>query len=791
MSVAHEDPAVARDPTYLQPRPSARPVEVPESLGYRMKNRLLGPPLGTDQLAHERLGKPTALAVFASDNLSSSAYATEEILKVLIPVVGVAAFALVVPITIALLVVLAFLILSYRQTIKAYPTAGGAYIVTRDNFGLLPAQIAGVSLLIDYILTVSVSVAAGTAAIASAVPSLDPYVVPISVSFIALIAYGNLRGVKESGRLFAIPTYFFVLDMVLLLGYGTYRLVFTSLPVEHVHKLGTVPFGQAGSGLLMGAALYKVLTAFANGGAAVTGVEAISNGVPAFRVPEWRNARETLVIMGTTLGVMFLGLSVLAAKMHVAPFEKGTPTVISQIGKLVYGSSPVGTALYFLLQAGTALILILAANTSFADFPRLASFHAGDNFMPRQLTKRGHRLVFSNGIIFLAAASVLLVVVSDAKVDNLIGLYAIGVFTSFTMSQSGMAKHHLTHKEPGWRTGLFINATGAFLSFVVTVIIGITKFERGAWIVIVVVPLLVALLVRLNRQYESEAAELEADAPRAAEALPLRHHAVIVFIEHLDLASARAIQYARTLHPDELRAVHFDLDPIQTEDLTTAWEHLGLGRLPLDIVDCPDRRITRGAAEAVAELLSEGEAEVTVLIPQRKYRRFWHRLLHDRTADAIAEALGQMSHVNVTIVPFLLGTDPALGAVGRFEPALEKRGGPKKKKGVAPHRGLALLDGCAPIASAAFRGRARLAGRVLAVRVQPLGGVPSLEVRIADPSGSILIVFIGRRRIAGIKPGTQLLVDGIVGQQSGRLALLNPYYELIAAPEHELPPSGH
>jgi amino acid transporter len=603
----------SEEPKYLHPKPAAALVEVPETRGYRLKNRLLGPPLNTDQLAHERLGKPTALAVFASDNLSSSAYATEEILKVLIPAVGVAAFALVVPVTIALLVVLGFLILSYRQTIKAYPTAGGAYIVTRDNFGLLPAQVAGVSLLIDYVLTVSVSVAAGTAAIASAVPALDPYVVPISVSFIVLIAYGNLRGVKESGRLFAVPTYFFIVDMVILLGYGTYRMIFTHLPVEHAHKFGTVSFGRAGTGLLMGAALYKVLTAFANGGAAVTGVEAISNGVPAFRVPEWKNARETLVIMGSTLGVMFLGLSILAAKMHVAPFEKGTPTVISQIGKLVYGTSPLGTGLYFALQAGTALILVLAANTSFADFPRLASFHAGDNFMPRQLTKRGHRLVFSNGIIFLAVASAVLVVVSSAKVDNLIGLYAIGVFSSFTLSQAGMAKHHVTHKEPGWRTGLFINGTGSLLSFVVTVVIAITKFKRGAWIVIILVPVLVALLVRLNRQYEAEEHELEEDAPRAAEAKPLRRHSVLVFIEHLDLASARAIQYARTLSSDELRCIHFELDPIRTEDLIRAWEKLGFDRLALDVVECPDRRITRAAAEVVAETIAEHDTEVTVL----------------------------------------------------------------------------------------------------------------------------------------------------------------------------------
>jgi amino acid transporter len=641
-------------PTPIPPTP---PLDLPEDRRYRAKRLLLGSPLHTEQLAHERLGKPTALAVFASDNLSSSAYATEEILKVLVPAVGVAAFALVVPVTVALLVVLGFLILSYRQTIKAYPTAGGAYIVTRDNFGLLPAQVAGVALLTDYLLTGSVSVAAGTAAIASAAPVFEPWVVPISVALIAIIAYGNLRGVKESGRLFAIPTYFFIVDMVLLLGYGFYRMTLGGgLPVNHVHHAtGMVHFGGAGTGLLMGAAVYKVLTAFANGGAAVTGVEAISNGVPAFRAPEWKNARETLVVMGSTLGAMFLGLSILAAKIHTMPFEKGTPTVISQIGKSVYGHSAVGNALYLMLQAGTALILILAANTSFADFPRLASFHAGDNFMPRQLTKRGHRLVFSNGILALAAASIVLVIVSDAKVDNLIGLYAIGVFTSFTLSQGGMAKHHITHKEDGWRVGLFINGMGALLSLIVDIIIGITKFERGAWVVVVMVPIMVTLLVRLNKQYEAEAEELKEDAKAAAEAHVLRRHVVLVLVDTLDRAAARAIQYARTLHPDELKAVHIAVDLYKAEQLAEEWRALGLTRLPLELVDCPDRRLTHSVLEVVAESLADGDTEVSVLVPRLEHRRLWHRLLHDRTADAIADAVGRLAHANVTIVPYHLG----------------------------------------------------------------------------------------------------------------------------------------
>ncbi|MEO5901114.1 MAG: APC family permease, partial [Ilumatobacteraceae bacterium] len=380
------------------PRRNSISVDLPEPTGYRIKRKLLGAPLHSERLQHETLGRPTALAVFASDNLSSCAYATEEILRVLvIGGLGVAAvFALVTPITIALLVVLGFLILSYRQTIKAYPSAGGAYIVTRDNFGLLPAQVAGVALLTDYILTVAVSVAAGADALASAIPAIAGVKHWIAIGFILLIAYGNLRGTKESGKLFAAPTYFFVVNMFILLGVGSYKAIFSSLPKGATNVAGMEqinPHPGSATGLFLGAGAFLVLKAFGSGGAAVTGVEAISNGVPAFRAPAWKNARSTLVVMGGLLGVMFLGLSLLAAKTHAMPYHLGTPTVISQVGRFVYGSSPLGHLFFYFLQAGTMLILVLAANTSFADFPRLASFHAGDNFMPRQFMVRGHRLV--------------------------------------------------------------------------------------------------------------------------------------------------------------------------------------------------------------------------------------------------------------------------------------------------------------------------------------------------------------------------------------------------------------
>jgi amino acid transporter len=646
------------------PFPAHPPVPLPESRRYRLKKRLLGPPLATDQLEHERLGIPTALAVFSSDCISSSAYATEEILRVLFVAVGAAAFSLVVGVTVAMLGVLFFLILSYRETIKEYPTAGGAYMVTRDNFGLLPAQIAGVSLLTDYVLTVAVSTAAGTAALISAFPALHPYAVELSLLFIALIAFMNLKGVRESGKVFAIPTYFFIGMMALMLGCGLVKLATGGLGVIH-HASGMLEAKHQGSaidGIFYGAGIGVMLHAFAVSGTAVTGVEAISNGVTAFRKPEWLNARRTLVIMGSVLGTLFLGLSFLASKVHPVPYESGYPTVISQVGKQVFGDGGFGGILFYALQAGTMLILVLAANTSFADFPRLASFHAGDNFMPKQLTKRGHRLVFSNGILFLAGTAAVLILATGAKVERLIPLYAIGVFASFTLSQAGMAKHHKTRKEPGWRRGIFVNGFGAFLSLVVLLIFIRYKFMEGAWVILVIVPVMVALLVRLNHQYESEERQLEDEAHTAVTAPVLSRHVVLVFVARLDQSTARAIQYARTLMPDEMRAVHIAWDRQAAEQLADSWRTLGLARVPLELVDCPDRRVARAALDVVAREVADRKTEVSVLLPHRLYRRFWHRLLHDNTGDEIATAVTKLEHANVTMVPFQMG-EPARSPV--------------------------------------------------------------------------------------------------------------------------------
>jgi amino acid transporter len=776
--------------------PTPESLELPETLGYRIKNKLLGPPLVSERLATERLGKPTALAVLSSDVMSSSAYATEQMLVVLVPIVGAAAFSLVLPLTAAILVVLAFVCLSYREVIAAYPKAGGAYVVSRDNFGLNVAQVASAALLIDYTLTVAVSVAAGVDAVTSAFPVLAPYNVEMAVGFVVLIAYGNLRGVREAGRAFALPTFFFIGNMALMIVLGLVKAAFGELSRRTALAApGTVHVGHPGSGLFLGASLFFVLQAFANGGTALTGTEAISNGVSVFREPQARNARQTLVAMSVILGSLFLGVSVLASLVHPVPYLDGTPTVLSQLAKAVYGRGPLGTALFLMLQAATMAILVLAANTSFTGFPFLASFAAEDRFLPRQLTRRGHRLVFSNGIVVLTVVSVALLVATDARVSSLIALYAIGVFTGFTMAGAGMVRHHLRTREAHWRRRAVINGSSAVLSFVVDLVFAVTKFTEGAWLVVVLMPLMVFAFVRLNREYRKEAEELEAGAAEACEAPTLRRHAVLVLVDRLDLAVARAIQYARALHPDEIRAVHFVLDSRVAEQLREHWAGLGLKRFPLEIRDCPDRRLGRAALELVAETLADGETEVSVVMPRRAFRRGWSRILHDRTADRIAAVVSRLPHANATIVPYQVGGSPRLrpGSQGRSQGRTQGKGdGPSDTGGVGPARASAApsarVPGAAdvppdvvPIAKVRWRQRAKVAGRVASVRVQPRGGDEVLVAELRDETGGLTLVFT-RRDVAGIETGARLVAEGMVGEYEGHLAMLNPLPELLAVP---------
>jgi amino acid transporter len=801
----------------------------PESFGYRLKNALLGRPLVSEQLRHERLNRTIALGVLAPDCISSSAYGTEEMLTQLVPFVGLAAFTLVVPITLAILGVLFFVTLSYLEVIQLYTKAGGSYVVARDNFGPKVAQIAAVALLIDYTVTVAVQTSAGTAALTSAVPSLVPWTVPLTVGVVLVLLLGNLRGIREAGKYFALPTYFFVFSLggVILAGYVKEAL--GDLPVEKLpseHLIYGGHFGTPGGGLLMGLAFISLLRSFANGGSSLTGLEAISNGVSAFRRPESYNARVTLVAMSSTLAFLVFGVTMLAHWTHAVPYAAGSPTVLSQVVRAVAGNG----AIFYIVQIATLLILYTGGNTSFNGFPFLASFVAGDSFLPRQLTRRGHRLAFSNGIIVLTVVALVLIITFRASVDSLVALYAIGVFTGFCMAGSGMVKHHLTHKGPHWRRKVAVNGFAAVLTAAVVLIFAFAKFLEGAWVVVVVGPLMYWGLIRMNRQYVEEERQLQAGAAKGAEAPVLRRHVVVVLVDRLDMAAARAIQYARTLSPDELRAVHFDIDNSATRALVEDWGRLGLSRLPLDIVEVPDRRLPRAALELVAGVVADGDTQCTLLLPRRAFNNAWQRLLHDRTADKIATVVSQVPHVAATIVPFHLtakpkaaatvapaapvqpsdtegapatpgatsGTGTTTGGEWREAPCVEDRPAsdvPVRRKGqpVRDRRPREARGGgtdtdealarraiaTRPIAEIEWRQRAEVAGRIKSVRVQPRGGASNLECTLVDRTGAILLVFQGRPRIPGIEPGARLVAGGMVGAWGRRLAILNPDYELV------------
>src|SRR3954447_1259403 len=491
----------------------AATVSLPERLSYRVKRVLLGPPLVSSQLHEEKLSKRLALGVLSSDCISSSAYGTEEMLIVLLGVFGLAGFHILAPMTAVILVILTLMTLSYREVVMVYTRAGGSYVVCRENFGYKMAQVAAVALLIDYIVTVAVQTAAGVAAITSTVHSLIPYKIELCLIVIALLAYGNLRGIREAGKAFAFPTYFFFLSVTVVILVGAVREVFGDLPQYGVDRVvggeHQLPIVDQGHGILSSLAIFYLLKAFANGGASLTGLEAISDGVSAFKAPNGPNARRTLVIMASMLAFLVCGVGWLAMQTHAAPFAGGTPTVISQVAQAAFGTGVVGHLGFAIVQIATALILITGANTPFTGFPFLANFVAEDSFLPRQLTRRGHRLAFSNGIIVLTLLSVLLLIAGKANVDKLVPFYSLGVFTGFTLAGFGMAKYHTIHKQPGWKHKWWINASGGALSLAVVLITAVVKFTEGAWLVLLLAPLLWLLLLRLNQQYRDEARSLD------------------------------------------------------------------------------------------------------------------------------------------------------------------------------------------------------------------------------------------------------------------------------------------
>jgi amino acid transporter len=616
---------------------------------------LIGRPLPTADAPHQTIGKAIGLAVFAGDALSSVAYAPQEML-VILAAAGAAGMSYAFPIAVAVTILLAIVTISYQQTIHSYPGGGGAYIVARDNLGELAAQTAGAALLTDYILLAAVAVSSGTAQIVSAFPALIPYRIPLAVSLVVAIMLANLRGVRESGTLFAIPTYYFLatISLTVIVGFiryfnGSLGVVLDPPPIEYLHGAQAVT-------------VFLILRAFANGTTALTGVECISNGVPAFKEPRSYNARITMIWMSVILGFLFLGITFLLGQIGAVPSEE--ETVISQLARTVYGGRGI---LYLCTMVGTTIILVLATNTAFADFPRLAALQAGDGFLPRQLTYRGSRLVFSRGIIALGGIASLLVILFRASVTALVPLWAIGVFLSFTLSQIGMARRwwkigHLPpdveirergstlRYETGWQTRMVVNGFGAVCTAVVTVVFAATKFRDGAWIIVVTTPLMVAAFFAIHHHYRSLAQSLS--LKRDQNRIGIRRHRVILPISGVHEGTMAALSYARALS-DDVTAVYVSIDPVEAESIRSKWEVWGEG-VRLVILDSPYRLLLEPLLDYIGEISAKRQPRemITIVVPQFVPRVWWHNLLHTQTATWLRLALIFKRGIVITDVPY-------------------------------------------------------------------------------------------------------------------------------------------
>lgn len=608
-----------------------------------LKRLLVGAPLSNEQLAHERIPKRIALAVFASDALSSVAYATEAILIVLL-VAGSGALQYVTPIAIGIALLLVVVAFSYRQTIMAYPGGGGAYIVARDNLGMVPSLVAATPLLISYVLTVAVSMSAGVAAITSAWHWLEPWRVEIALGLIALVTLANLRGVKESGAIFALPTYAFVVSMFGLIGTGIYNIVTGQVVraeppavVHLVEQQQTLGF-------------FLLLRAFAAGCTALTGVEAISDGVPAFKKPESKNAAMTLIMMVVILSLMFVGTSILAEAYHILPDGSPEPeTANSQLARAIFG---FGTPMYFVLQIATMFILVLASNTAYADFPRLAYFLANDRFLPRQFTHRGDRLGFSNGILTLGIISGILVVAFGAREQALLPLYAVGVFMSFTLSQFSMVVRSWRLRPSGWQRNMTISGLGTFVSFVVLLVIAATRFMEGAWAVLLLIPIIVVVLLSVHRHYSNVARQLSLmDVSRPQ---PVKRHTAIVLISGVHRGVIPALQFALSIAPDNVTAVYVNLNDEATERLIQKWEQWGSG-IPLTVLQSPYRSLIQPLLKYIDEVDSIYDDDVLmVIIPEFVPSKWWQHILHNQTALQLKTTLFFNKRAYVVSVPYHL-----------------------------------------------------------------------------------------------------------------------------------------
>jgi len=797
---------------------SGQATELPETFWYSAKRRLLGPPMINAQLQDERLSKTLALGVLSPDGISSSAYGTEEILIELLPIFGVAAFAVLIPMTGVILFVMLLVVLSYREVVMVYTRAGGSYVVARENFGPRIAQVAAVALLIDYVVTVAVQIAAGTAAVASTFPAIGPYSKWITIGIILLMCFGNLRGIREAGKIFALPTYLFSATIILMIVVGLIRAAAGTLPQQNVHDIhGLYTIGPGASSFTTLVLIYSLLKSFANGGSSLTGIEAVSNAVSAFRPPEGINARRVLVTEGLILGTLVAGISGLAYLTHAAPYVVGYPTVISQEANMVFGSA--GHFMFYVVQATTALILYTGGNTSFNGFPFLTSFVAEDSFLPRWMMKRGQRLVFSNGIIVLTVLSVALIWAVGSNVNRLVPFYAIGVFTAFSMAGFGMARYHTRHKEPGWRHKRVINFSAGVMTSIVVVVFAVVKFTEGAWLILIIFPILVFALIRLNHQYRTESRALQNIGERRASGeLPRQPNytrkVVIVFVDDFDLSTIAALRYARSLRPTTVRAVHFVIDTAKAEQLRIAW--LPDRNVSLEFIDCPDRRLARAAAELVQRETDTPGTQVTAILPRRSFSPLLGRLLHDRTADKMAGLVSRVPDAAATIIPFDVqnrlhvlqqrqaerdGTAPASLTPVPGPPAsgdgpaaesttaelkhlevaaaVAAEGKPEPLPGAGSYGRPVPPPDATPIGSIHQPGKVTVEGRVRVVEIRSVEQNSVLACEISDSTGDLTALFYGRSRIAGLMCGSRVRFRGPAGIKAGAPVMVNPAYELI------------
>ncbi|MBM3743711.1 MAG: amino acid permease [Actinobacteria bacterium] len=760
------------------PKALSEHTHLPDPLTYRIKKFFLGAPLNRHSLGQQRLSKRNAFGILSSDCISSSAYGGEQILVALIPAFGLAAFSLFSPLIAVILFMLLIISLSYRDVISTYTRAGGAYVVARENFGTNVSLIAAIELMFGYIITVAIQTAAGVAAVISAFPELSNGKVWITLSVIILLTYVNLRGVKEAGIFFVLPSYLFIGSMLTVFIFGAFRVLNGSLETFETSTPGLLQLGDE-QGLLTFAALLMILKAFANGSASLTGLEAVSDSVALFKSPEHVNARRTFSVMAITLAVLVVGIGWLAYLTKAIPYAEGTPTVISLVAKASLGESIFSPIMYLVVQAGTMLILFAGANTCYSAFPNMIRIVARDGYLPKWLTSRGHKLAFSNGILFIATFASGLVIASKASITTLAAIYALAVFVGFTITGLGMAKK--VRSESLKRFSLHL--TSGVISLITVVVLSVVKFTDGTWLVVVGTPVVLIMMKNFNRRYNSEQRALQVSKADSKATSILRHY-VTVLVDQVDLATIGAVRYARSLNPRNLHAVHFVLDDRKAEQIQKAWtSNHAVDDVPIEFIDCPDRRLPNAAVDYSLRITEQPDVELTLLLPRRAYRGFLGRLLHDQTAEEIARSISQLPRVVATIVPFdidriLSGeiTPPVKDEIEVMKPIEPIRA--KSEWRTTGEKISHYQEKMMPIGKIQWRKRAHVVGKVTAIRPASMNSAPTLEIEIWDESGGVTLQFLGRREIAGLGVGTTLVAEGMVGERDGALTILNPSYEI-------------